>query len=240
MGLPPFSKLNSPDALFSRGQDNVASSLQALGQKQLVILGETAVLLEATVTVPTDLLALPINTAGLWQNYSVADPAYASSFYRKTLDGITEVFLMAQRTGGADTVIATLPAAYRHSLNQPPYVSQTSGGAGRLDVASTGEIVHGSGGVGFVSCLIRFPPTDRFPVPASCWPIQLPCSLPARPEAVLLASAVETASGARVAAANPDWDWETQQGVNFVIINNVPLLPPGAEYNLTFLAIGEQ
>lgn len=236
MGLPPFQKLNSPDALFSRGQDNVASSLRALGQKQLVILGETALLLEATVTVPSDWTAVTV-FQNSWVNFDITTNPGAQ--YRKTVDGMVEI-IGTVKDGVATATAFTLPVGYRPSLNCG-FAVASNNAFGEAVIDSSGNVIpYVADPTWFDFGCVRFPSASRTPVASSCWPVQLPCTLPARPEAVLLASAVETASGASVAAANPDWDWETQQGVNFVIINNVPLLPPGAEYDLTFLAIGEQ
>lgn len=239
MGLPPFKKLNSPDQTFSRGQDNVSEPLRALLTKQFLITGETALFLEATVTVPTDWQSVTFGTD--WQQF--ADASFSNVGYRKSGDGSrVELRGLADSTGAdVATTIFTLPTGFRPASAEI-HITNANGTIARVDVSTAGAVTYVSGDrtQWFNLFGLSLIPASTAPVPLSCWPIQLPCSLKARPNGVLLASAVETASGARVAAANPDWDWDTQQGVNFVTINNVPLLPPGVEYDLTFLVLGEQ
>lgn len=235
MALPPFRKLNAKgDELFSRAQDNVSEPLRVLSTKKLLITGESALFLEATVTVPSDWTAVAV-FANSWVNYDTSTNPGAQ--YRKTPDGMVELF-GAVKSGTVPATAFTLPAGCRPAL--PINFSCVSNGAFGLVVVETdGDVVPSVGNNTYFDFgLFRFSASSRTPAPLSCWPIQIPCALRVRPNAVLLAEARETGSGAYVAAANPDWDWDTQAGQNFVIIRNVPFLPP-ATYDLTFAVLGE-
>lgn len=235
MPLPPPQKLNTKDVSLSRTEDNTAETLRVLSSKQYLITGETALFLTATVTVPTDWVAVTA-FSNAWVNFGATNEAAA---YRKTADGSRVEINGCIRSGVIGATAFTLPAAYRPTLNYG-FAVASNGAYGQLDVGSTGAVSPSVGSNVYFYLAGWWRPADTAPIPASCWPVRLACALPARPNAVLLAEAIETGSGARVVAANPDWDWETQQGVNFVIINNVPLLPPAATYDLTFLVLGEQ
>jgi hypothetical protein len=237
MALPPFRKLNAKgDELFTRGQDNAAEVFRALSAKQLLITGESALFLEATVTVPDEWQSVTFGTDwGQW-----ADANFANVGYRKSPDGrrIELRGLADSIDAGVATTIFTLPVGYRPASSEV-HVTNANSTIARVDVTAAGVVTYGAGdrtqwfnlfGLWLVA-------DGSAPSPASCWPIQIPCALKVRPNAVLLASAVETASGVAVAAANPDWDWDTQAGQNFIIINNVPFLPP-ATYDLTFAVLG--
>jgi hypothetical protein len=239
VALPPFKKLYTSSQDFSRAQDNVAEPLRVLLTKQLLVTGETAQFLTATVTVPTDLSDIPWNTGGNWRDYFDVDATFRKSFSRKGPDGMVQFYILANRSAGADATMATLASGNRPSL-RIGFIANTDTGIGRVDILANGTMTLVGGGSGTVFVCGLFPASDRTPVPLSCWPIQIPCSLKARPNGVFLAEARETATNAYVAASNPDWEWETIAGQNFVIIRNVPFLPPGVEYDLTFAVLGEQ
>lgn len=236
MALPPFQKLNTPDSAFSRGQDNAAEPWRVLLTKQLLISGETALFLERTVTVPSDWTAVSV-FANSWVNYDTATNPGAQ--YRMAVDGMVEIYGVI-RSGTVGSAAFTLPAAYRPA-QRVNFACVANSLFGLVYVDNNGEVVPAVGtNTYFDFGLFRFAAADRAPVPASCWPVQIPCSLKARPTGVFMAEARETGNNAYVAAAHPDWDWESIQGQNFVIIRNVPLLPPDATYDLTFLVTGEQ
>jgi hypothetical protein len=234
VALRPFQKLNAKgEELFSRGQDNVAESLRALGTKKLLISGESVLYLEAEVTVPTDWQGVTFGTD--WTQWGTD-----TVLYRKSADGSrVELWGMADSNGaGVATTIFTLGAAY-WPAGPEVRITNANSTIARVDVTTAGVVTYVTGDrtQWFNLAGIWFEPADRTPLAASCWPIQIPCNLKTRPDAVVLASAVEQASGDAVCAANPDWDWETQAGQNFLIINNVPFLPP-ATYDLTFAVLG--
>lgn len=237
MGLPPFQKLYQPgDELFSRSQDNVDTVLRTIQGKQFLITGESALFLEATVTVPSDwtLIADASMTFG-WVNFNTATNPQVQ--YRKTPDGMVELFGVI-KSGTVGLSAFTLPTGYRPSLLINP--SCTSNAAfGVVTIKADGTVVPAAGSnVYFDFGLFRFAASDRTPVPLSCWPIQIPCMLATEPNGVFIASAVETSSGNYVVSGNPDWTWSTISGQNFINIRNVPFLPPEKTYDLTFLVCG--
>ncbi len=235
MPLPPFRKLNAADdELFSRGQDNAAEPWRVLAGKQLLITGESVLFLEKTVAVPSDWTAVTAFTNG-WVNYDTSTNPGAQ--YRKTVDGMVEVFGVI-KNGVVGNAAFTLPTGYRPGLGV--LFSVVSNGAfGLVSIQADGAVVPAVGNNAYFDFgMMRFSSSVRTPAPASCWPIQIPCALKTRPNGVIVSEARETASNAYVAAGLPDWDWDTQQGQNFVVIKNVPFLPPGVSYNLTFAVFG--
>jgi hypothetical protein len=234
MALPPFQKLYSPTSeLFTRGQDNVAESLRVLGTKSLLITDESALFLEATVTVPTDWV-----TPTLLNSWVDFGGSLATVQYRKAADG-SRVDGKGTATGGTgmSTAVYAIPAAYRPAADLG-FATVSNSAFAFFEVRSGGNVFTLGGSTSDYALNFSFTPADRNPVPLSCWPIQIPCALSARPNAVLLAEARQTGTNTYVSAGNPDWEWSSQAGQNFLVVRNVPFLPPSATYDLTFAVFG--
>lgn len=103
----------------------------------------TATNLDVTTQIGSSWTALTLNTG--WVNYGAP---YDNAGYKKVGDLVfLEGFVV--RTSGTETIIATLPVGYRPAA-QKYYTVGTSTGYGVIAITTAGQIVHVSGGFGFV------------------------------------------------------------------------------------------
>jgi len=103
----------------------------------------TATNLDVTTQIGSSWTTLTLNTG--WVNYG---SPYDNAGYKKVGDLVfLEGFVV--RTSGTETIIATLPVGYRPAA-QKYYTVATSTGYGVIVITTAGQIVHVSGGFGFV------------------------------------------------------------------------------------------
>lgn len=238
MTLPPFRRLYKPDDdVFNRAMDAVSTAFSPLLTKPLLITDESALFLEASVTVPTDWTTIAdASMTNSWVTFDASTNQPVQ--YRKTVDGMVELIGVI-KNGVVGSACFTLPSGYRPSLLMN-FSAASNGAFGIAQIANTGVVTPAVGSnVYFDFGLVRFPASDRTPAPLSCWPIQIPCALPTEPNGVLVASCREQGTGRYVATADPDWSWTSSSGQSFLVIRNVPWLPPGRSYDITFLVMGE-
>lgn len=144
--------------------------------------------------------------------------------------------LIANRAGGASEAIriARFNAGINFMAGSGSHVFSLNAGdtvffTGQQFAAATQALETGSALVSIQQISTRGSPTV-----ASCWPLYIASKLPGPPKSVLLAQAQEKNGTSNYGPCSVDWEYVTPGGIPHVKIRNVPGLPAGKTWNLTF------
>lgn len=210
----------------------------AAAVNKALVLGDTLQVWQAAstpalrLTVPTDVVTATL--AGAWVT------AFSAGVYRR--DSVGRVNLEGSVTGGgaATNMLTGLPAP-RVALGF--LVNSDLATPAKLVLGTTGTLAHANGGAINVDLAqVSYLPAAPTPWVPSCFPVDLPLSLPSDPVAVFAWAVESNASGdaitapVNVALSGADFSVVQASGRRLLRLRNVPGLTPSKTFALNVAA----
>lgn len=233
-----IAKLDRHLALVADTLNPILRSVAQAGVRQL--------LNPFAVAVPTDWVALS-SFSNNWVNQG-GQPAAA---YRQSTEGRVDLIGIVQNSSGAPTVNSTLlsgapvpdngAGAAGHHIYAASTLSAGGDAFASLDVQTSGVLRYRTGytvAAGYLSIDTSYMALNRAPIVPSCFPVDVPHSLPSTPIDVRIASCVDQGNASGMPAFPPIVpQWKLTPGVqNSIRILNIPGLLPLHTYAIQLLA----